>query len=302
MEMELHLVQMAIARGKPDLNRAKAQALTASLKPSASTPAMIILPELFSTGYLDSTALPGSGASGGGTAGSLGPEALAGIAAADHAFLSDLARKTRCWVAGTTVGAPAPAARSGDRQERGDETRGSGENLGRYRNLSLLFAPDGSEQAMYRKIHPFSYGGEDKLYEPGREIVTFEVEGWVVQPTICYDLRFPELYRAGSGRGTHLILVQANWPEARQVHWRTLLQARAIENQAFVAGVNCCGDQDGLRYGGGSVVFSPKGEPMAQAAAEEGLVRAKIDMDDCKQWRKQFTALRDRLPWDFFSI
>jgi len=303
--MELHLVQMAIARGKSELNRAKVQALTAPLK--SSIPAMIVLPELFSTGYLDGAALSGGAASASGRtgpAGSLGPEALAGVAAADRAFLADLARRTRCWVAGTTVEAPRQSTRdlSDGASGQGDEAQSPLAPSNLFRNLSLLFGPDGSERTSYRKIHPFSYGGEDKLFEAGREIVTVDVEGWVVQPTICYDLRFPELYRAGSGRGTHLILVQANWPEARQSHWRALLQARAIENQAFVAGVNCCGDQDALHYAGGSVVYSPKGEPVAQTGTEEGLLRAKLDLDACKQWRKHFPALRDRQPWDFFAI
>lgn len=284
--MELHLVQMAIARGKPDLNRAKVQALTAPLKPAgtgpAAKPGMIILPELFSTGYLDGGALPGGTPSG---PGSLSAEALSGVAAADRAFLADLARKTGCWVAGATVESGPPGA----------------DGNGGYRNLSLVYSPDGSERAAYRKLHPFSYGGEDRLFEPGREIATVDIEGWVAQPTICYDLRFPELYRAGSDRGAHLILVQANWPEARQAHWRALLQARAIENQAFVAGVNCTGTQDALHYAGGSAVFSPKGEPVAQAGADESLLRARIDLDACKQWRKQFPALRDRLPWDRFA-
>jgi predicted amidohydrolase len=292
MGMELHLVQMAIARGKPELNRAKVQALTAPLKPAA--PALLVLPELFSTGYLDGAALPGGFAAGrAGAQGSLGPEALAGVAAADRAFLSGLAWRMKCWVAGTTVEAAPPAAGNGD--------AGGARPPDRYRNLSLLYAPDGSERAAYRKTHPFSYGGEDRLFEAGREIVTVEMEGWVVQPTICYDLRFPELYRAGSSRGAHLILVQANWPEARQSHWRALLQARAIENQAYVAGVNCTGTQDALQYAGGSAVYSPKGEVVAQAGAEEGPLRARIDLDVCKQWRKHFPALRDRLPWDFFS-
>src|SRR3954471_22360053 len=100
--MELYLVQMAIARGKPELNRAKVQALTAPIKPSL--PAMIVLPELFSTGYLDGAALSGNVSSGRATpAGSLSPGTLAGVAAADRAFLADLAIRTRCWVAGTTV-------------------------------------------------------------------------------------------------------------------------------------------------------------------------------------------------------
>lgn len=278
--MELLLVQMAISRGKPAVNRARLQALAAPLK--ASPQSILIVPELFSTGYLDAAALPGGRSQ---EPGSLPAEALAGVAGEDAAFLADLARGMRCWVAGATV-------------EAGPARAGGG---GGYRNLSLLFGPDGTERARYRKIHPFSFGGEDRLFDPGREIVTADVEGWVVQPTICYDLRFPELYRAGSGRGVHLILAQANWPEARQTHWRALLQARAIENQAFVAGVNCSGKQDSLAYAGGSAVFSPKGEAIAQAGPEECVLRAKIDLDECKRWRKQFPALRDRQPWDFFA-
>ncbi len=266
MEMDILLVQMAINRGKPELNRAKVAALTAPLKPGK--PSLLILPELFSTGFLDETARP--------------PEALA---AEDRAFCADLARKLGSWVAGATVEAGPPGADG---------------NAG-FRNLSLLYAPDGSERAAYRKAHPFSYGGEDRIFSKGNEIVTADIEGWVVQPTICYDLRFPEMYRAGSLRGVHLILVQANWPLARQAHWETLLRSRAIENQAFVAGVNCTGSQDALVFAGGSVILNPKGETVSQGDASESVVRGRIELDDCKQWRKQFPALRDRRAWDFYG-
>lgn len=282
--MDILLLQMAITRGKPELNRAKVQALTAPLKPGK--PSLVVLPELFSTGWLDGAALPaGSGAAGSLTA--TGPDAatVAAVAPADRKFLAGLARNLGSWVAGTTVASGPPG----------------GNGNGGYQNLALLYAPDGSERAAYRKVHPFSYGGEDRLFEPGREIVVTEIEGWVVQSTICYDLRFPELFRAGSQRGAHLILVQANWPQARQLHWDTLLRARAIENQAYVAGVNCTGSQEGLVFAGGSALYSPKGEVVVQGDAAEGVLRGKADLDYCKQWRKQFPALRDRLPWDFFS-
>jgi len=266
------LVQMAIARNKPELNRAKVLALTANLKPAK--PGLLVLPELFSTGYLDEAALKPEG------------QSLSEVARADRTFFADLARKLSCWVAGATVEAGP----------RGPDGNGG------YRNTSLLFAPDGSESAAYRKVHPFSYGGEDRLFARGNETVTYEVEGWTVQPTICYDLRFPELYRAGSLRGVHLILVQANWPSARQQHWETLLRARAIENQAFVAGVNCVGSQDALRYSGGSAVIGPKGETLSQGDESESVVKAPLDLDHCKQWRKQFPALRDRMPPDFYRL
>ena len=276
--MEIYLAQMAIVRGKPELNRAKVTALTSNVaglasptnpaQSKAAQPFLLVLPELFSTGYLDDS--------------SPRPETLA---AADRAFLSALALKLGCWVAGSTVeaGAPGPDGNAG------------------YRNLSLVFGPDGAETASYRKAHPFSYGGEDRFFAKGNEIVTVDIEGWVVQPTICYDLRFPELYRAGSRRGVHLILVQSNWPQARQMHWETLLRARAIENQAFVAGVNCTGNQDSLVFAGGSLLLNPKGETVSQGDAAEELVRGRLDLDDCKQWRKQFPALRDRRDWEFYA-
>lgn len=276
--MDIHLVQMAIARGKPELNRAKVTALTSALaepanpaksaKAKASQPTLLVLPELFSTGFLDES--------------SPRPENLA---AADRVFLSALALRLGCWVAGSTVEAGPP---------------GSDGNAG-YRNLSLMFGPDGAETAAYRKVHPFSYGGEDRFFAKGNEIVTVDMEGWVVQPTICYDLRFPELYRAGSRRGVHLILVQANWPQARQAHWEALLRARAIENQAFVAGVNCTGVQDSLVFAGGSLLLNPKGETVSHGDGAEGLVRGRIELDDCKQWRKQFPALRDSRDWEFYA-
>jgi omega-amidase len=281
--MDLHLVQMAIARGKPALNRAKVQALTAPLAASRAgagpaAPSLLLLPELFSTGYLDEASAARPGPEG---------ETWEEVAGKDQDFLSALARGLKSWVSGPTV-------------EAGESGRAGGQGP-RFRNALKVFAPDGREAAHYRKIHPFSYGGEDKLFAAGPEVVTVDIEGLVVQPTICYDLRFPELYRAGSERGAHLILVQANWPDARQAHWEILLKARAIENQAFVAGVNCIGTQDALRYAGGSLVVSPKGEVLAQGMAAEGVVKARIDLELCKQWRKAFPALRDRRPPELYQ-
>ena len=272
--MDIFLVQMAIARGKPALNRAKVQSLTTELHPDK--PALIVLPELFSTGFLDASALNMSQAA-----------FWADSAKDDVTFLANLARESGCWVAGATV-EKGPVGQDGN---------------GGFRNLSLLFSPDGKEQGRYQKIHPFSYGGEDRLFTRGNEIVAYAIEAedsWKVQPTICYDLRFPELYRAESVRGAHLILVQANWPEARQLHWESLLRARAIENQAYVAGVNCTGDQDALHFAGGSLLVSPKGEILAQGGEEEGLVHASADLKFCLQWRKQFPALSDRMPLGFY--
>ena len=272
--MDNFLVQMAIVRGQPTLNRDKVKALTANLRPS--NPTLVLLPELFSTGYVDVSALEPTEA-----------DVWTRVASEDCGFIANLASNLGCWVAGTTV-------------EKGPaDSKGKGG----FRNLIVVYSPDGQEQARYQKIHPFSYGGEDRLFTRGNEMVTYAIdsgESWIVQPSICYDLRFPELYRAGSLRGAHLITVQANWPQARQLHWEALLRARAIENQAYVAGVNCTGDQDTLHFAGGSLLISPKGDILAQGGEEEELVRGTIDLDFCKQWRKQFPALGDRMSADFY--
>src|SRR5581483_11109551 len=109
---------------------------------------------------------------------------------------------------------------------------------GRGSNQAVCYDPQGRELARYRKLHPFTFGGESDHYAPGTQIVTFDWHGVRVSPFICYDLRFPEVFRAAMAQGAELLAVIANWPEAREAHWITLLRARAIENQAYVAGVN----------------------------------------------------------------
>jgi len=135
----------------------------------------------------------------------------------------------------------------------------------RPRNMAILAAPDGSA-SRYAKIHPFSFGGEDRVYAGGDRIVTISVEDVRVTPFVCYDLRFPEPFRLAA-EDTDLFAVVANWPEPRREHWRTLLRARAIENLCYVAGVNRVGEGGGLRYSGDSAVISPWGETLAEVAS-----------------------------------
>jgi predicted amidohydrolase len=141
-------------------------------------------------------------------------------------FLRDQARALGLWILASVPerGEPAP------------------------RNMALLVSPRGSV-VKYAKIHPFSYAGEDKVYAAGDRVVTADVEGVRVTPLVCYDLRFPEPFRTAAGE-TDLFVVVANWPDPRREHWRTLLRARAIENQAYVVGVNRAGEGHGLRYAG----------------------------------------------------
>jgi predicted amidohydrolase len=168
----------------------------------------------------------------------------------------------------------------------------SGES--RPRNVALLVSPSG-EVVRYAKIHPFSFGGEDREYAGGDGIVTAHVDGVRVTPFICYDLRFPEPFRLAAD-ATDLYAVVSNWPDRRQTHLTVLLQARAIENQAYVVGVNRTGEGDGLRYLGRSVAFSPWGEKLAEAGEEETVVFCEVDPAEVAVARKTFPALKDRRP------
>jgi predicted amidohydrolase len=164
----------------------------------------------------------------------------------------------------------------------------------RPRNMAILAGPDGTV-TRYAKIHPFSFGGEDRVYTGGDRIVTVAVEGVRVTPFVCYDLRFPEPFRLAA-EDTDLFALVANWPEARREHWRTLLRARAIENLCYVAGVNRVGEGGGLRYVGDSAVISPWGEVLAEGSASESVLVCDVDPAAVLDARAKFPALRDRRP------
>lgn len=161
------------------------------------------------------------------------------------------------------------------------------------RNTAVLVEPSGAVHARYAKLHPFSFAGEHEHYRAGDAVVTWTIEGVRLTPLICYDLRFPEPFRLAA-EDTDLFVVIANWPERRRAHWRALLQARAIENLAYVAGVNRVGEGDGLRYAGDSALLSPWGETLCSAAERPGLLVSEIDPATVAAARASFPALRDR--------
>jgi predicted amidohydrolase len=164
---------------------------------------------------------------------------------------------------------------------------------GRGYNEAVLFSPDGRESTRYRKIHPFSFGRESQYYTGGQQIVTFPWAGFTVCPFVCYDLRFPEIFRCAVRRGVNLFAIIANWPASREHHWLTLLQARAIENQAYVAAVNRCGNDPTLTYAGRSVIIDPRGRIIADAGNAQGTIRAALDLESLQNYRAEFPALQD---------
>lgn len=110
----------------------------------------------------------------------------------------------------------------------------------------------------YEKIHPFSYGGETDFFTGGESISFCSIRDFVIGTQICYDLRFPEVFQILSKKSS-LIIVPANWPSKREKHWDILLQARAVENQVYIAGINCMGEMNGMYYSGHSMIYSPDG-------------------------------------------
>lgn len=166
----------------------------------------------------------------------------------------------------------------------------------RARNRALVVGPGGETIAQYDKLHPFSYGREAERFEGGERVVVFEWGGLRVSPLICYDLRFPEAFRACRMLGAEAFVVISNWPAERAEHWRALLRARAIENQAAVLGVNRAGDDPYLAYAGGSVAFGPRGEVLGEADAEPRTLRVRIEGDTVRQWRATFRAWDDAKP------
>lgn len=161
-------------------------------------------------------------------------------------------------------------------------------------NHYTVISPDGSILADYIKIHPFSYSHEDRYFNAGTELSSFFYKGKKISLFICYDLRFPEIFQAVS-KDSDVIVVAANWPEKRIAHWDTLLCARAIENQSWILGVNCFGDQNGLHYCGNSTAAAPDGTVREKLHDREGLIIIDIN-DEADETRKAFPVKNDRRP------
>ncbi|MCC6906432.1 MAG: hypothetical protein IT430_00695 [Phycisphaerales bacterium] len=219
---------------------------------------LIVLPEMFDVGFSLNTKVTAEQVTGG----------------ASEKWCAAAAKKWGAFVQGASVQRPDP---------RGKAT-----------NDAVVFNPDGELVCRYSKIFPFSGGREPEEFRGGGEIVTFDWHGIKVCPLICYDLRFPEIWRlAAIERAAEMFTIGASWPSPRQHHWLTLLSARAIENQAYVVGLNRCGKDPYLPYAGGSRIIDPKGEVMAQAGDGPMVISAEIDHTAVQSWRASFKALAD---------
>jgi predicted amidohydrolase len=221
---------------------------------------LVLLTETFSTGFSMS---PGIGEPEG------GPSAQ---------FLAAQAREHGAWVGGS-----CPEIARDD---------GGGESALPF-NSFVLAGPDGTTHR-YRKLNPFTHGGERERFRAGTDPVTLQIGDLRVTPFICYDLRFADVFWAAAPH-TDVYLVPANWPAARRNHWRTLLEARAIENQAYVVGCNRVGTGgDGIDHAGDSRIVSPMGERLATAAELETIVLADVEAAEVRATRDRLRFLADR--------
>lgn len=216
---------------------------------------LVVLAEMYSTGFSMATERTAEPVDG--------PSAT---------FLREQAGTHDLWIAGSLPEQPA--------------------GLERPYNQLVLAAPDGTCHR-YAKIHPFTYSREHHHFAAGDRHVTVDVDGLRVTLFVCYDLRFADEFWATAER-TDAYLVPANWPVERRRHWRTLLAARAIENQAYVVGVNRVGEGGGLTYAGDSAIIDPLGRRLATAEHAETTVLAEVSAQTVQTVRAELPVLPDR--------
>ncbi len=160
-------------------------------------------------------------------------------------------------------------------------------------NTAVAIGADGGVSARYAKIHPFTLAGENSHYAGGEELGIFEARGFRLGIAICYDLRFPELFRIYADRNVHGVIVPSAWPESRMRHFELFISARAAENQMYVIGVNTTGTTPAGTCAGGSMVAGPDGSILARAGTEETTIMYELDAAAVKEARRQFPALKD---------
>lgn len=254
--MNIFAVQLDIAWENRDANHHKAQSLLAGCNIPENS--MIILPEMFSSGFSMNVAATREESP-----------------SATEALLVQLAKEYRSWVFAGLVTA-------------GENREG--------KNQALMVDPKGSPHTRYTKIQTFNLGGEGTHYDAGDQVIVFPCGEFIICPFVCYDLRFPEIWRLGARQGAEVFVDIANWPSIRVDHWVTLLRARAIENLAYVIGVNRCGKDPKIEYPGRTMVVDPHGEIIADAGEEEGVLEAEIHREQVADWRAKFPALQDMRP------
>lgn len=170
------------------------------------------------------------------------------------------------------------------------------EDGGTIFNTAYVIGRDGKMKGKYRKVHLFGLFNEDRHFSRGSETSLVRIPSLKIAPLICYDLRFPEISRKMTLSGADVIIYCSQWPRERLSHWRTLLTARAIENQLFVVATNGCGKSGKIQLAGHSMIVSPFGEILLESGQKEGCYTAQIDTEEIKKTRRMMPCLKDRRP------
>ncbi len=255
-KLKVSLGQMNIVLGDVRKNTATAEEMVAEAGRRGSH--LIVLPELWSTGYaLDQ-------------AKELGSQLNVGI----FAQAASMATQHKISVVGSML------------EKRGLEVTNSG----------TFFAPNGRLMGVYRKVHLFRLMEEDRWLQPGSAPLIMDLPWGSTGMAICYDLRFPELFRRYAVQGAKVIVMPAEWPIERVDHWRTLLQARAIENQCYMIACNSAGLTGKTTFGGHSMIVDPWGKIVVEVGEEPTLATAEIDIDYVDVIRNRIPVFEDRRP------
>lgn len=258
--IRLSIIQMNIEAGNPEGNFERMEERMKGAVASAAKPDVLMLPEMWNTGYaldrIDRLADPDGERT--------------------RAFFSGFCREHRVNVLAGSVAAKRPD--------------------GGVTNTLYYYDRDGRATAEYSKIHLFRLMNEHLHLRAGDSACRFDLDGVPAGAMICYDIRFPELARKLALGGARVLFVPAEWPHPRLHHWRTLLQARAIENQMFVVACNTVGESGGSSFFGHSMVIDPWGEAIAEAGEEETVLEAEIDLSLVEDVRGRIPVFADRRP------
>ncbi len=257
MNLTISLAQICIQLGQPDKNLSLARDWTSVAKKQGSQ--CILFPELWTTGYDLSRA--------------------SDLAAINQKIvlpeLKQIAKENDIWIGGSLLL----------------------ERDGRVYNTFIFQPPSENERIHYAKIHLFRLMEEDRWLAPGDRLQSADSPWGKNGLAICYDMRFPEMFRQYALDGVSLLLISAEWPAKRIFHWQTLLRARAIENQCFIAATNATGETGGETFGGCSAVISPWGETMVEGKADQPeLLTVTIDLTQVSETRQRIPILQDRRP------
>lgn len=255
-KLNISLAQMNIALGDVARNFRKMQEWSAEAARRGSH--LVVFPELWSTGYALDQA----------------KELASVLNSGMFSQVTTVAQQNKIAVVGSIL------------EKRGVEVA----------NSAAMFTPNGRLMGVYRKIHLFRLFEEEKWLSPGNAPLSMDLPWGETALAICYDLRFPELFRQYAVNGAKMIILPAEWPITRVEHWRALLVARAIENQCFMVATNAAGETGGTVFGGHSMIVDPWGKIVIEGGEDPMLLTAEIDLDLVDEVRGRIPVFEDRRP------